>query len=67
MHTVSELAPVVPSKGDDVILISGESKGDVASLIGLDGADGIVKMPDHDISIFSMSCLAKYKLPVLNK
>ena len=58
--THSELELVVPKKTDRIKIVSGELRRSTGKLIGIDGADGIVKMDDTlDIKILDMSSLAK--------
>lgn len=62
MHTysVDRAQPVLPEKQDTVIILSGEEAGQTGSLIGTDGADGIVKVDgDADIKIYPLNSLAK--------
>uniref|UniRef100_A0A0C9RJB2 Transcription elongation factor SPT5 n=1 Tax=Wollemia nobilis TaxID=56998 RepID=A0A0C9RJB2_9CONI len=57
---VSEIEIVVPKKSDKIKIINGENRGGTGKLIGIDGADGIVKLDDTlDIKILDMSNLAK--------
>lgn len=58
-----ELKPVTPAKNDTLMIIAGESKGQVGTLLGVDGTDGIVKMGSHDINIIEMSSLCRYVDP----
>jgi transcription elongation factor SPT5 len=60
---VNELRPVVPAKGDEIIVLSGETIGSLGTLIGLDGGDGIVRTAQQDIAILDMNVLAKYHTP----
>ncbi|CAM6125018.1 unnamed protein product [Calypogeia fissa] len=56
----SEMELVVPKKTDRIKIVSGELRRSTGKLIGIDGADGIVKMDDTlDIKILDMSSLAK--------
>ncbi|BBN10641.1 transcription elongation factor SPT5 [Marchantia polymorpha subsp. ruderalis] len=58
--THSELELVVPKKTDRIKIVSGELRRSTGKLIGIDGADGIVKMDDTlDIKILDMSSLGK--------
>lgn len=55
-----EMEHVVPKKSDRVKIIQGELRNATGKLIGIDGADGIVKMDDTlDIKILDMSNLAR--------
>lgn len=57
---IGQMTPVVPTKKDDVVVISDADKGGRGSLIGIDGEDGIVKMqPSLDIKILRLDSLAK--------
>ena len=54
-----EMEQVVPKKSDKIKVISGEFRNSTGKLIGIDGADGIVKMDDTlDVKILDMSILA---------
>jgi len=56
------LERVVPVKKDKVIIVGGEMSGEKGDLIGIDGADGIVKMTSNgDIKILNLHLLAKYR------
>lgn len=51
---------VLPKKTDKIKIVSGEHRGCTGKLMGIDGADGIVKLDDTlDIRILDMSCLSK--------
>jgi len=57
---VQEVTRVPPSKKDRVKVVRGEFAGQVGTLIGLDAADGIVKLEEtSDIKIMDMDFLAK--------
>ncbi|CAK9231171.1 unnamed protein product [Sphagnum troendelagicum] len=58
--TESEMELVLPKKTDKVKIVSGEFRGCAGKLMGIDGADGIVKLDDTlDIKILDMSSLGK--------
>lgn len=58
--THSEMELVVPKKTDRIKIVTGDLRRSTGKLIGIDGADGIVKMDDTlDIKILDMSSLAK--------
>jgi len=58
------LEAVIPAKKDKIKIIRGEFKGYTGSLIGIDGADGIVKMEVNlDIKILHLDFLAKLYVP----
>lgn len=58
--TASEIDIIPPKKSDKIKIINGEHRGGTGKLIGIDGADGIVKMDETlDIKILDMSNLAK--------
>jgi len=51
---------VLPKKTDKVKIVSGENRGMTGKLMGIDGADGIVKLDESlDIRILDMSSLSK--------
>lgn len=55
------LEPVVPTQKGNVKVIRGEWKGNTGVLIGIDGADGIVKMSSNmDIKILDLHHLANF-------
>ena len=55
-----EMELVPPKKTDKIKIVSGEYRGCTGKLMGIDGADGIVKLDDTlDIRILDMSCLSK--------
>lgn len=55
------LDPVVPSQKGNVKIIRGDLKGNVGTLIGIDGGDGIVKMSSNlDIKILNLNLLATH-------
>jgi len=55
------LETVTPKKKDNVKVIRGENAHQTGSLIGIDGADGIVKMStNQDIKILDLHLLAVY-------
>lgn len=57
---LSEMELVVPRKSDRIKIIQGELRNSTGKLIGIDNADGIVKMDDTlDVKIFDMSNLAR--------
>jgi transcription elongation factor SPT5 len=70
VETVAEenVELVVPLKGDDVIVVNGDERGDIAELIMVDGADGVLKVKSSDaekngeVIIVDMSRLARYYL-----
>ncbi len=41
------LEPVMPSKGDKVMIIHGDDKGSVGLLLSIDGPDGVVKLENR--------------------
>ena len=57
---------VVPLKGDDVIVVNGDERGEVAELVMVDGADGVLKIKSSnqekngEVIIVDMSRLARY-------
>ena len=54
----------VPEKKDKIKVIRGEFKDHIGQMIGIDSADGIVKMDINlDIKILDMSILARYVQP----
>ncbi|MCO5596422.1 hypothetical protein L7F22_050485 [Adiantum nelumboides] len=56
----SEMELVVPKKSDRIKIIQGDLRNATGKLIGIDNADGIVKMDDIlDVKIFDMSNLAR--------
>lgn len=56
----SEMELVVPRKSDRIKIIQGELRNATGKLMGIDNADGIVKMDDTlDVKIFDMSILAR--------
>jgi hypothetical protein len=56
------LERIVPGKKDNVIIVDLELKGQTGSLVGIDNADGIVKMDTNfDIKIVDLHLLAKYR------
>ena len=58
--TRDELEVIRPAKKDKLIIIKGELAGQVGTLIGIDGADGIVKMAANaDIKILDLEICAK--------
>jgi transcription elongation factor SPT5 len=58
------LEPVKPTKKDRIKITRGELRGHTGSLIGIDGADGIVKMDTNlDIKILHLGHLARYIPP----
>eukprot|EP01090_Pellita_catalonica_P006455 TRINITY_DN1667_c0_g2_i1.p1 TRINITY_DN1667_c0_g2~~TRINITY_DN1667_c0_g2_i1.p1 ORF type:complete len:622 (+),score=97.82 TRINITY_DN1667_c0_g2_i1:1344-3209(+) len=58
---VQNLEPVVPGKKDQIKIIKGQGKGSIGEIIGIDGADGIVKMEaDLDIKILNLNLLGRY-------
>ena len=60
MISQMEMELVPPKKTDKIKIVSGEHRGCTGKLMGLDGADGIVKLDDTlDIRILDMSCLSK--------
>eukprot|EP00245_Coleochaete_scutata_P016187 TRINITY_DN746_c0_g2_i1.p1 TRINITY_DN746_c0_g2~~TRINITY_DN746_c0_g2_i1.p1 ORF type:complete len:1066 (+),score=270.70 TRINITY_DN746_c0_g2_i1:65-3262(+) len=54
-----ELELVVPVKGNKIKIMTGENRGEVGKLVGVDGSDGIVKTASLDIKILDMSSLGK--------
>ena len=55
-----ELEIVRPAKKDKLIILAGDLAGHTGSLIGIDGADGIVKMAaNSDIKILDLERCAK--------
>ncbi|KAK9768889.1 transcription elongation factor spt5 [Basidiobolus ranarum] len=58
---VDYIEPVKPNKRDKIKVMGGEFKGQVGTLIGIDGQDGIVKLEGgKDFKILNMNGLAKY-------
>lgn len=54
------LEVVRPSKRERLLIITGEWRGATGTLIGIDGADGIVKMSENsDIKILALEECAK--------
>jgi ribosomal protein L24 len=57
---------VAPLKGDDVIVVNGDERGEVAELVMVDGADGVLKIKSNnqekngEVIIVDMSRLARY-------
>ena len=49
----------IPGKKDKLVIKSGELKGQVGQLIGIDGSNGIIKMPDAGIKIVDLTTCAK--------
>jgi transcription elongation factor SPT5 len=41
------LEPVVPQKGDKVMIIHGDDKGSIGLLLSIDGAEGVVKLENR--------------------
>lgn len=41
------LEPVLPHKGDKVMIINGDHKGSIGLLLSIDGADGVVKLENR--------------------
>jgi len=55
-----EIEIVRPSKKDRLVILKGELAGQTGTLIGIDGADGIVKMTANlDIKILDLESCAK--------
>jgi len=51
----SELSLVRPNKKDKIVIVRGENRGTLGTLIGIDGQDGIVKITSNsDIRILSL-------------
>ena len=60
---VEFLVPVRPEKKQSVKTTMGEHRGKIGSLIGIDGADGIVRFEGvTDFNIMNMQTLAKLAL-----
>ena len=56
----AEVAPAKPAKKDKLIVFEGELAGQMGTLIGIDGDDGIVKMSaTNDIKILHLKVCAK--------
>lgn len=56
----AEMELVLPKKTDKIKIVSGEYRGFTGKLMGIDGADGIVKLDETlDIKILDMSSLSK--------
>lgn len=56
----ADMELVLPRKTDKVKIVSGENRGMTGKLMGIDGADGIVKLDESlDIRILDMSSLSK--------
>ena len=56
----ADMELVLPKKTDKIKIVSGEHRGCTGKLMGIDGADGIVKLDDTlDIRILDMSSLSK--------
>ena len=57
----AEVAPAKPAKKDKLIVFEGELAGQMGTLIGIDGEDGIVKMMEtNDIKILHLKVCAKW-------
>jgi transcription elongation factor SPT5 len=41
------LEPILPQKGDRVMIVYGEEKGSTGLLLSIDGADGVVKLENR--------------------
>ena len=41
------LEPMLPAKGDKVMIIYGDDKGSTGLLLSIDGADGVVKLENR--------------------
>jgi transcription elongation factor SPT5 len=41
------LEPVLPQKGDKVMIIYGDDKGSIGLLLSIDGTDGVVKLENR--------------------
>ncbi|RIB27124.1 hypothetical protein C2G38_2012223 [Gigaspora rosea] len=55
------LKPVLPQKKERIKMIGGEHKGQLGMLVGVDGADGVVKVKGgKDFKIVNMTMMAKY-------
>jgi transcription elongation factor SPT5 len=55
-----ELALARPQKKDRVVVVTGEERGAAAELIGVDGAEGVLRMDaTKDVSIHDMATLAR--------
>ncbi|CAG8603599.1 1717_t:CDS:10, partial [Racocetra fulgida] len=55
------LKPVLPQKKERIKMIGGEHKGQLGMLVGVDGADGVVKVKGgKDFKIVNMNMMAKY-------
>ncbi|ORY05248.1 transcription elongation factor Spt5 [Basidiobolus meristosporus CBS 931.73] len=58
---VDYIEPVKPNKNDKIKVMGGEFKGQVGTLIGIDGQDGIVKLEGgRDFKILNINGLAKF-------
>jgi transcription elongation factor SPT5 len=56
----NELELIMPKKSDMIKILSGNFRGFMGELIGIDGSDGIVKLDDTDeLKILDMLILAK--------
>ena len=60
----NEVETVVPRQSDKIKIIGGALRGSTGKLIGVDGADGIVKVDDTlDVKILDLVILAKLAQP----
>lgn len=56
----ADVEVVRPKKSDKIKIMNGALRGITGKLIGIDGADGIVKMDDtYEVKILDMNILAK--------
>jgi len=54
--------PCVPVKNDTVFVVSGEHKGKVGKLVGIDNGDGIVRITGNEsLEFFPLPLLVKYR------
>ena len=59
------MEPVLPAKGDKVMIIHGDDKGCVGLLLSIDGPDGVVKLEnraesrDDQITMTNIKLLCK--------
>jgi transcription elongation factor SPT5 len=58
------LEPVLPQKGDRIMIIHGDDKGSTGLLLSIDGSDGVIKLDNRpenrdDISMTHIRHLCK--------
>lgn len=54
LQVASQLTLVQPQKGDTVRVLQADCIGRTATIVGSDGADGIVKLPPNEVKILQM-------------